>query len=132
MNLLLDGMLLEIRKRASLSKILLLRIMRDGLNPMNETRGISNKSTGSAVFTSDNPEDTDSYGVAIEINVGAMQADGYMPYVTQEEPVEEKNAKERMANMVGLEDFNWEVEGGIYETTYIFHDAIPAKYLRVL
>ena len=107
-------------------------IMREGLNPMNRTRGIANRSTGSAVFTSDNPDDIDSYGeVVIAIDVGAMQADGYTPAVAQEEPIEEQNLKGNLAHQLGLEDYSWDVESGISETTYIFYDSIPPKYLRV-
>ncbi len=108
-------------------------IMRDGLEVKSETRGMENRNTGSAVFTSDNPEDIDSYGdVVIAIDVGAMQADGYMPYVAQEEPIEEKNLKERLAHQIGLSDYNWEIESGINETTYVFYDSIPSKYLKLL
>lgn len=107
-------------------------IMANGLEEMDKTRGIENRSTGSAIFTSDNPHDIDSYGsVIIEINVGAMQADGYMPHVAHEEPIQEKFGKERLANQIGLEEFYWEVESGIAETTYVFYGAIPPKYLSI-
>jgi len=108
-------------------------IMRNGLGLQSRTRGIENRYTGPAIFTSDNPEDIDSYGdTVIEINVGAMQADGYMPYVAQEEPIEDKNLRERMAHKIGLEDYYGYVESGISETTYVFYDSIPAKYLKIL
>lgn len=108
-------------------------IMREGLGAKNETRGIENRNTGDAVFVSDNPEDIDSYGdVVISIDVGAMQADGYMPNVAQEDPIEEKILKERLAHRIGLRDYNYEVESGISETTYVFYGSIPAKYLKLL
>jgi hypothetical protein len=107
-------------------------IMREGLAETDDTRGIANRSTGSAVFTSESPDDISAYGdVVIAIDVGAMQADGYMPYVAKEEPIEEQQWKESLAHQLGLEDYYWEVDSDISPTTLIFYGAIPAKYLSV-
>jgi len=110
-------------------------IMQEGIQPKDETRGISNRGTGSAVFTSDNPEDINSYGDnVIEINVGQMKDDGYMPNVSRETPVEESQIRSALAHKIGItnyepyQDYSSE---GIYDTTIIFYGPIPLKYLTV-
>lgn len=107
-------------------------ILKNGLNPRNETRGIANRSTGASVFTSDNPETPASYyDIVLEINVGQMKADGYMPQVSLEEPIEEAKGYELLAWKIGIQDYFHEVEQGLDAGTVIFYDAIPAKYIRV-
>lgn len=102
-----------------------------GLLPMDTTRGISNRNTGSAVFTSDNPDDIDSYGdVLIEIDVGKMKTDGYMPYVGIEEPVQEAEIKNSLANAIGLYDYEAEHDSDLSPTTIIIYGPIPPKYLK--
>lgn len=110
-------------------------IRRDGLSPANASRGISNRGTPSAVFTSDNPHDIQSYGNAVfEINLWQMKQDGYTPFVNQESPLEEANRREALARLLGLEDFDASssLHGeGIYPSTVVFFGKIPAKYLSV-
>lgn len=107
-------------------------IQQNGLEETNETRGLANRSTGAAVFTSDSPDDIDSYGnYVFEINVMAMKADGYMPPVTQEDPIEEQELKNRLAAMLSVDDYHWDVDSDISPSTYIFHGGIPTKYLRL-
>jgi len=108
-------------------------IKKRGLLPRNESRGISNRSTGAAVFTSDSEEGTDSYGnVIVMINTGSMKQDGYTPYVSKEEPLEEESYKSTIAWKVGIRDYepsdSYGSEG-IYESTIIIHDKVPPKYL---
>jgi len=108
-------------------------IQKTRIDQRDKTRGIENRSTGSAVFTSDNPDDIEPYGnVIIEINTKQMKQDGYMPTVSKEEPIEEAEKREAIAHMIGLEDFYAEVEQGISPTTIIFFGHIPSKYLRKL
>ena len=107
-------------------------ITQNGIQPMDRTRGINNRSTGSAVFTSDNPDDIASYGdYVFEIDVGQMKADGYTPSVSKETPMEEAATKEALAHRLGVyADFRSEYESeGLYDSTIIFYDTIPAKYL---
>jgi hypothetical protein len=108
-------------------------IFKSGLEVRNESRGISNKWTPSAVFTSLTPEGTDSYGSAIlEIDVGLMKEDGYMPRASLETPVEAQNAEYALANKIGLENYIPGTElssDGISESTIVFYDSIPAKYI---
>lgn len=109
-------------------------ITQNGIQPMDRTRGINNRSTGSAVFTSDNPDDITSYGdYVFEIDVGQMKADGYTPSVSKETPMEEAATKEALAYRLGLMDVDfrsaYESEG-LYDSTIIFYNTIPAKYLK--
>ena len=118
------------------SKKNLATIMTDGLEPRNETRGISNRHTGSAVFTSENVEETDSYGdVLIEINVGQMKADNYMPNASRETPIEEIQVRNTLAYKIGLPYYEPSSDlgsDGISESTVVFYGIIPPKYLTVL
>ena len=111
-------------------------IMRKGLSPMDKTRGINNRFTGSAIFTSDNPDDIASYGNAIfEIDVGKMKQDGYTPQVSKEEPLEEAHMRQELADKLGLYNMDFVSEyasEGLYDTTVIFYGNIPPKYLRLL
>jgi len=110
-------------------------ITQNGIQPRNRTRGMSNRSTGSAVFTSDNPDDITSYGdYVFEIDVGQMKTDGYTPSVSKETPMEEAATKEAIAHRLELYmDFRSEYESeGIYDSTIIFYDTIPAKYLKAM
>lgn len=109
-------------------------ILRNGLRKENKSRGISNRSTGSAVFTSDNPDDISSYGnVIFEIDLGKMKQDGYMPEVSKEEPLSDYHMRDTLANMIGLENFIQDDYGseGIYDSTIIIYGNIPPKYLKI-
>jgi len=109
-------------------------IKKEGLKPKNKTRGLSNRSTSAAIFTSTDPSQSSTYGDAlIEINVGRMKRDGYTPNVSKEEPIEEAMLKQEMARKLGFEiDFVTEyLSEGIWEATVIFYDTIPPKYLSL-
>lgn len=109
-------------------------VLKNGLEPRNQTRGISNRGTPSAIFTSDNPDDIGSYGDYIfEINLDQMSEDGYTPHVEKESPVEENQMKTRLAWMIGLENYepqDYSTEG-IYDSTIVFYDNIPRKYIKM-
>ena len=106
-------------------------IRKRGLIPMDKTRGLANRSTGSAVFTSDNPDDIEIYGDAlIEIDVWKMKQDGYMPDAYKEDVVNESEIKNTLANAIGLEDYYAEHDSDISPTTILFYGRIPPKYLR--
>lgn len=110
-------------------------ILRRGLDPRSETRGLSNKFTGDAVFMSESPEGTVPYGdMVIEIDVGAMKAAGYMPQVSGEEPLADDQQREAIAWRLGLEDYHVEDRGweGIAPDTIVMYGRIPAKFVRVL
>jgi len=106
-------------------------IFRDGLTPMNKTRGISNRSTGAAVFTSDYPA-VSGYEVILEIDVGQMKADGNFIFVGKEEPLEDEDAKEALAHKLGIEDYYSDTysSDGLDHGTVIFYGTIPPKYIK--
>jgi hypothetical protein len=110
-------------------------IQKEGIQPRNDSRGISNRGTGAAVFTSDNPNDIDYYGdTIVEINVGQMKDDGYMPNVTQETPIEENKIRSALAYKIGIPEYEPQdyYSEGIYDTTFIFYGHIPPKYITVM
>ena len=105
-------------------------VQKDGINPRNETRGINNRSTGSAVFTSGEAETAAYYyDVVFAINVSNMKQDGYMLQVSKEEPIDEGEMIEALAHKIGLEEYEHEYEQGLDPGTVIFYGHIPAKYL---
>lgn len=106
-------------------------IEKQGINPGYQTRGINNRSTGAAVFASDSPDTAEYYYDAVfAIDVGAMKANGYMPEVSMEEPVQEAEYINALAHKIGLEDYEHETEQGLDPGTVIFYGPIPAKYLK--
>jgi len=110
-------------------------IMKNGLEPRSESRGITNRWDGAGVYTSADPQTADqSYEVVIEINVSAMKADGYMPQVRGESPITENEMRNALAQLLGAEYCYFEVSSfdGLAEDTLVFKNTIPPKYLRVL
>jgi hypothetical protein len=110
-------------------------ILQYGLSPTNETRAMSNRHIGSAVFTGTSPEMISSYGSAVfAIDVGAMKANGYMPRASQEEPFEAANMRDSLSHKLGIEDYNAAAEyqgEGLSEDTIVFFGPIPPQYLRL-
>ena len=110
-------------------------ILQNGIEIKNKTRGITNHSIPSAVFTSDNPDDISSYGnVVFEINVNQMKQDGYMPKVSKEDPIDESERRRYLAEKIGLNPDHYypDSSDGLMETTVIFYNNIPAKYIKIL
>lgn len=106
-------------------------IKRKGLEPRDETRGLSNRNIGPSVFTSSEIETAAyRYDVVIEINAQQMKKDGYMPHVGIEEPIQEAEQKEAIAWRLGIKDYYSEYEDGLDPGTFIFYGKIPKKYLR--
>ncbi len=111
-------------------------ILDSGLEARAETRGISNRSTGSAVFTVVDPEGLadGSYGdVILQIDTEAMKRDGLTPRVASEEPISESEGRNSLAHALGLRDYYSEPDssdGFILDTQVVFGD-IPAKYVSV-
>lgn len=108
-------------------------ILSNGLWMENKTRGLSNRSTYDAVFSSWNSDAIESYGDAVfEINLGQMKQDGFMPRVEQEEPVSEAEIEETIANLLGIDDYHTDVESGIDPETVVIYSNIPPKYLQLI
>lgn len=109
-------------------------IMKNGLEARSETRGVTNRWTPPGVFASQSPEDAYRYDRIIEIDVGLMKTDGYMPQVSGEEPIEESKIREAIAWSIGFQDYLNESysSDGLEEGTIIFFGDIPVKYLTLL
>lgn len=114
------------------------QIMKSRLDPKDRTRGISNRGTGSAIFTTiyDQTREGPRYGSAvIEIDTSAMRSDGFTPVVSLEYPVETEMTRNRLAWSMGIREFEnnrmQELDSdGVRETTIIVFGEIPVKYLR--
>lgn len=110
-------------------------ILKTGLTKQNLTRGISNRSTPSAIFASTEVDDISSYGNYIfEINTKKMKLDGYMPEVSLETPIIESEMRQSIAWKLGLRDYEYSGDSsdGISSSTVIIYGNIPVKYLRLL
>jgi len=114
------------------------KILRNGLMASSNTRGISNRGVGNAVFcfsVSDNSlEETagrySAYGDALlQIDCAAMKRNGLTPFVSQEPDVVEHEAIQSIAYALG-EDFSFDIEDGMDLDTVIVYGAIPAKYIK--
>lgn len=110
-------------------------ILANGLEPRNETRGISNRSMGAGVFTSESYEAADAYyDAVIQIDVGLMKQDGYTPETSGESPIDECRQRSAIAHLLELNDYYCEPDSsdGLAEDTVVFYGKIPPKYLTVL
>jgi hypothetical protein len=113
-------------------------ILREGLSPMNKTRGLSNRWIGSAIFASFNPEAIDSYGDYIfEIDLSAMRKD--YEQKNEELPVIEMEPalyREKMINSIawalGVEYSDSEAANdGVDHDTIIINGHIPSEYISL-
>lgn len=108
-------------------------VERSGLNPLNQTRGLSNRSIGAAIFTTSEYEETlrGSYGeVVFTIDTEQMARDGFRPYVTQEPHIAEMEMREQLARQMGIE-YEPDYQSDMSPYTVIVYSAIPRKYLTL-
>jgi hypothetical protein len=111
------------------------RILRYGLEPRHESRSISNRFIGAAVFLSPTPQGTEAYGdTLLAVDVGAMKRDGVTPQATFEPGVEERGLRSTIAYRLGLHDYHDEDQSweGIADDTIIVHGRIPPQYISVV
>lgn len=108
-------------------------ILKHGLEVRNKTRGISNRGTGAAVFTTTNPEyASENYGdVVFAINTKKMKANNYMPPVSVEEPIKEYEAMRALASYFEIE-YEGDIEHGIDYDTFIIYGNVPPEYLEII
>lgn len=110
-------------------------ILEHGLECRDETRGLSNRGVGSAVFTTSSFEETErgSYGdYVFKIDTKAMKADGYCPYVSMEPQVVAYELRMALAHHIGAEDYVADESNDISPDTVIIQGDVPAKYLTLL
>jgi hypothetical protein len=107
-----------------------------GLEARSETRGLTNKFVGAAVFTRPDPESLSGgeYGDTIfEIDTAAMKRDGFMPGVTREEAWLEYEAAGSLMHKLFGGDIEWTGDApwdGTSPDDFIIYGDIPAKYLK--
>ena len=109
-------------------------IMRKGIEPRSESRGINNKSVGSAVFTSLDAGQAESYASdgMVAIDTPQMKLDGYMPWAAEEPEVLEQRTIGAIAHRLGIEYNEEYSDSGVSPDTVIFFGKIPSKYLKKL
>ncbi len=108
-------------------------IMKIGLKPSFETRGLNNSHIGNAIFTSSNSEFVQDYGdVVIEINTIKMKEDGFMPEVNLEPEVLEYEHANILYGFFDIEYSGDISDSGISPETIIIYEAIPPKYLKIV
>lgn len=108
-------------------------IMKIGLKPSFETRGLRNSHVGDAVFTSSNKEFVEDYGyTVIEINTRKMKEDGFMPEVNLEPEVLEYEHANILYGFFDLEYSDEYSDSGISQETMIIYETIPPKYLKII
>ena len=114
-------------------------ILENGLECRNESRGISNRYIGCAVFLSEDEAETIHYGeVLLKIDMENMKNDfgeeQILEKIDKEPDINYLNACISLAQMFGvsLEDtIDYEPEQGMSQHTYILHMKIPPKYITV-
>ncbi len=108
-------------------------IMKDGLLPMDKTRGLSNRSVGSAIFTTMDLMASDGhYGdVIIQINTKMLSNDPNRPFVSQEPPIVESELRSAIAHKIGI-DFESDVSLDMRDDTVILYGSVSPQYLSVV
>lgn len=110
-------------------------INKNGIKAKSESRGISNRDIGDAVFVSEDADVAfEHYPRVFQINIGKMKQDGYMPRISRETPLERSEIRQSLANKIGFYDYREEEyysEGYDYGTMVIYGD-IPKKYIKLI
>ncbi len=109
-------------------------IKSNGLECRSDSRGMTNRSVGCAIFTSSEESEATDYGnILLEIDVAGMERDGVLPEVSQEPQIEEYNMADLFCSMFGLsfgDDIIFDIEYGMSPNTFIFHGSISPKYIK--
>jgi hypothetical protein len=111
-------------------------ILENGLECRSDSRGLTNRSVGCAIFTSSEESETEDYGdVLLEIDLDAMGRDGVLPRISLEPPIEEYEMYSSFASMFGLnlgDDVHYDIEYGMSPNTFIIHGPVPPQYIKVI
>ena len=106
-------------------------IKREGLLPTNLTRGLSNRGTGPAVFTTTNIELAESglYGdMVVSINARKMKENGLTPLVAEEAPHRRYKLRRRLIHMLDL-DLEPDSPDDVDPETVVVFGSIPPQFL---
>jgi hypothetical protein len=109
-------------------------ILREGFECRSDSRGISNRGVGCAVFTISEESEAEEYGKVLRIDIGAMERDGVLPRVSQEPEVEYYNACDAFASRFGFYlggSVFYDVEQGMSPNTFILHGPVPPEYIKL-
>jgi hypothetical protein len=111
-------------------------ILAHGLEARDDTRGLSNRDMGPAVFTVTGSDDIETqleaYGeVVIRIDLDAMKRDKYMPTASTETPLENAEIKNTLARLIGEDYYEAETGSDYMSDTIAFYGNIPPKYLSI-
>lgn len=107
------------------------KIKTEGLSPSNKTRGISNRGTGSVIFTSAEIDEMNTYGdVTLQLDlskVGDIET-------TLEEPVEEVIRKNALMSRMGgePEQFQTDSSDGLQDSTLVVYGHIPPNAIELV
>lgn len=104
-----------------------------GIHASSDTRGMSNRHVGSAVYTTAEWDEAKAghYGdLVIEIDTVAMKRDGVTPYVAQEPDIVRGEMLGALAHALSNDRFHYDFESGMSPNTLVFSGDIPAKYLK--
>jgi hypothetical protein len=110
-------------------------ILRDGFQCRSDSRGISNRGVGCAVFTTSEESEAEEYGRVFKIDVGAMERDGVLPRVSQEPDIEYYNACNSFASSFGLylgDSVFYDIEYGMSPNTFILNGPVAPKYISLI
>jgi len=102
-------------------------ILKNGIEARNMSRGISNRGTGNAVFTSQNPEIAyNAYDKVFLIDMGAIKEDSYTPMLSRETALEDSKNRDQLASLISFQKYirNEYSSEGFDEETIIIHQFI--------
>lgn len=108
-------------------------IAESGIGAAAETRGMTNRSEGAAVYTTSEWDEAQSgsYGdLVLEIDTAAMKRDGHAVRVALEPDVVEGELRSALASALGDDYFSYDYESGMSPNTIVFQGNIPAKYVK--
>jgi len=110
-------------------------VLREGLEPRSETRGLGNRAVGAAVFTTVEEDTAAEHahghdGGVVEIDCKRMKRDKLTPFVAQEPEIIEDEMVGALAHRLGIEYEHECSDAGIDPDTVIVYGPIPPRYLR--
>lgn len=108
-------------------------IMQEGLNAASNTRGISNRSVGDAIYVTTNPDEArdGSYGDTIlTINTKALAEDRGRLYASEEPDVADAYMRTALAHQLGVDSYEPDTERGMSPDTVVLRGgSIAPKFI---
>lgn len=107
-------------------------VLQTGLEARSDSRGLTNKGVGLAVFATTDESVAKEYGSdgIVVINTLAMKQAGFTPFVSQEPDILDAEIKDAIAHAFRIIDFHYDyMDSGMHPDTIIIYDSIPPKFL---